>query len=94
MTLSVRFPRIHPFISLYGEFWNGALMQGRQYPNAYLLRVLAGAALPSALGDVMLFVSGDIGHRKGLMAFTREATLGRGARLALGSLPNRARSAR
>jgi hypothetical protein len=90
----LRFPRVHPFISLYGEFWNGAFTQERRYPNAYLLRVLAGAALPSALGDVMLFVSGDIGHRKGLMAFTREATLGLGLRFALGPLPDRASAER
>jgi hypothetical protein len=83
----VHFPRLHPFISVYGEFWNGARTEGRQYPNAYLLRALGGVALPSALGDVMLFFSGDVGHRKGLMAYTREATLGLGARLALGPLP-------
>jgi hypothetical protein len=84
----LRFARLHPFVSLYGEFWNGAQSAGRQYPDAYLLRALAGAALPSALGDVMLFASGDIGHRKGLLAYTREATLGLGARLALGPLPS------
>ena len=83
----LRFPRVHPFVSLYGEYSNGAHSWDRQYPHAYLLRALTGVALPSDLGNVMLYGSGDIGHRKGLLAYTREATLGLGVRLALGSLP-------
>ena len=44
-------------------------------------------ALPSALGDVMLYVSGDVGNRKGIRGLTEEATLGFGVRLALGAAP-------
>lgn len=86
----VRFPRVHPFLSLYGEYWSGARSAGREYPHAYLLRALTGVAFPSLLGDVMLFASGDVGHRKGLLAYEREATLGLGVRLALGKRPERA----
>jgi hypothetical protein len=28
------------------------------------------SALPSELGDILLFAAGDIGHRKGLVAYT------------------------
>lgn len=90
----IRVPRVHPFVSVYGEFWTGARSQARKYPDAYLVRALGGVALPSVLGDVMPFISGDVGHRKGLAAYTLEATLGLGLRLALGQLPERANSMR
>jgi hypothetical protein len=83
----VAFPRIHPFISAYGEYQFGTMLVGRDFPDSYLLRALAGIALPSALGDLMLFGSGDVGYRKGLNALTREATLGFGIRLAIAAHP-------
>jgi len=51
------------------------------------VRGLLDIAIPGALGDLMVFASGDVGHRKGLAAYTREATLGFGVRLAFGSMP-------
>lgn len=74
----------HPFVSLYGEYRFGDELRGRRFPYAYRLRALAGVALPSALGDVMIFAAGDVGHRYGVQALTEEATLGVGVRLALG----------
>jgi hypothetical protein len=71
-------PRVHPFVSIFGEYEWGA----NGYPDAYLVRALAGAIVPSAAGEIQLFVSGDIGNRKGLPVFTREATIGYGVRLA------------
>jgi len=40
-------------------------------------------ALPSKLGAVAIYLSADVGHRRGLMVFTEEASLGVGVRLAL-----------
>jgi hypothetical protein len=74
----------HPFVSLYGEYRFGEEMRGRSFPDAYRLRALIGVALPSRLGDLMIFASGDVGHRYGVQALTEEATLGVGVRLALG----------
>ena len=79
--------RIHPFVSGYGECLFGTERAGLGYPDAYLVRGLVGVALPGAVGDLMVFASGDVGHRKGLAAYTREATLGFGVRLAFGALP-------
>jgi len=75
----------HPFVSAYGEYRFGDELVGRDYPDAYRVRSLVGLALPSSLGDVMLYLSGDIGHRYGLRILTEEATLGFGIRLALGT---------
>ncbi|HEX5100920.1 MAG TPA: hypothetical protein VFV94_15525 [Polyangiaceae bacterium] len=83
----VGFPRLHPFISGYAEYQFGTLLVGRDFPDSYLLRALGGIALPSLLGDLMLFGSGDVGYRKGLNALTKEATLGFGVRLAIAAHP-------
>lgn len=78
-------PRVHPFVSLAGEYLAGDDLIGRRFPDAYRVRALAGVALPSTLGDVMLYLAADAGHRKGIRGLTEEATLGVGVRLALGS---------
>ncbi|HVV86823.1 MAG TPA: hypothetical protein VHE35_27485 [Kofleriaceae bacterium] len=83
--------RVHPFVSAYGEYQLGDDLEGRRFPDAYLVRALAGVALPSALGDTMLYVSADVGDRKGIRMLTEEATLGLGVRLALGAAPPPAR---
>jgi len=49
------------------------------------LRGLFGVALPSRLGDIMVYGFGDIGNRKGIVILTRERTMGLGVRLALGA---------
>jgi hypothetical protein len=77
--------RVHPFVSMYAEQLFGAELVGRRFPDAYLVRMLAGIALPSTLGDVMVYVSADAGNRKGIVGNTEEATLGTGIRLALGA---------
>jgi hypothetical protein len=79
--------RLHPFLSGYAEYLFGTEHAGIGYPDAFLVRGLLGVAVPGSLGDVMVFVSGDVGHRKGLAAYTKEATLGCGIRLAFGALP-------
>ena len=71
-------PRFHPFVSAFAEYEWGA----NGYPDAYLVRALVGGIVPSAAGEIEVFVSGDVGNRKGLPAFTREATIGYGVRLA------------
>ena len=77
----------HPFVSGYAEYLFGATTRSFAYPGAYLMRGLLGIAIPTAVGDFMVFGSGDVGHRKGLAAYTEEATLGLGVRLAFGPLP-------
>jgi hypothetical protein len=79
--------RLHPFLSGYAEYLLGSERAGIKYPDAFLVRGLLGVAVPGSLGDAMVFVSGDVGHRKGLAAYTKEATLGFGVRLAFGALP-------
>jgi hypothetical protein len=79
--------RLHPFLSGYAEYLFGTERAGLRCPDAFLVRGLLGVAVPGSLGDVMFFVSGDVGHRKGLAATTKEATLGFRVRLALGALP-------
>jgi hypothetical protein len=81
------FTRAHPFVSLYGEQRFGGELIGRRYPDAYRLRALVGIALPSWLGDVQAYASGDVGHRYGVRILTEEATVGLGVRLALGTVP-------
>jgi hypothetical protein len=78
---------VQPFFSGFAHYRFGTTAQGYEYPDAHLLRALTGVALPSSLGAILLFVSGDVGHRTGLAAYTREASLGAGVRLALGALP-------
>ena len=88
--LHARFTRwqlVHPFASLYGEYRFGSELNGRDFPDAHRLRVLFGGALPSALGDIMVYGFADTGHRYGIRGLTNEATLGLGVRLALGSHP-------
>src|SRR5439155_10422904 len=85
--VNVRFKawkRLHLFASGYAEALFGTQVQGRAYPDAHLVRGLLGVALPSGIGDVQLYLSGDSGHRKGLLVYTEERTLGAGIRLALG----------
>jgi hypothetical protein len=77
--------RVHPFVSGYAEELFGTELGGHRFDNAYLVRALAGIALPSKLGDVMVYVSADAGNRKGIRGNTEEATLGAGIRLALGA---------
>lgn len=89
--LHLRFTRwklLHPFVSLYGEYLAGTELEGRDFPDAHRLRTLFGVALPSWLGDVMLFGFADSGNRYGIRGLTNEATLGVGARLALGAPPS------
>jgi len=78
---------VHPFTSLYGEWVDGEDLYGRQYPDAYRLRGLLGFALPSALGDILVFGSADVGNRYGVRILTEEATLGLGVRLVIGARP-------
>jgi len=80
-----RAPRVQPFVSGYVEELFGTKLAGHRFDNAYLARALAGVALPSTLGDVMLYLSADVGNRKGIRGLTEEATLGVGVRLALGA---------
>jgi len=71
---------IHPFISLFGEYVFGAVVHDHELggglpvrvPDHYLFRALVGGILPSKAGDLYLFVSTDVGHRKGLAVFTEE----------------------
>ena len=77
--------RTQPFLSGYVEHLWGAELGGRRFPDAYLARALAGVALHSELGDVMVYLAADVGHRKGIRGLTEEATLGLGVRLALGA---------
>lgn len=92
LDLHVRYraPKVHPFVSAYAEWWYGTELLGRRFDDSYLVRALAGVALPSALGDVMLYLAADAGHRKGIRGLTEEATLGLGVRLALGAAPSSA----
>jgi hypothetical protein len=75
----------HPFASVYGEYIGGDDLHGRRYPDAHRLRGLLGFALPSNLGDILVFASGDIGHRYGVRILTEEATIGLGVRLVVGT---------
>ncbi len=54
-------------------------------PDAHRLRALLGPALPSALGDIVVYGFADTGHRYGVRGPTSEATLGFGMRLTLGA---------
>jgi hypothetical protein len=74
---------IHPFLSVFGEYLLGTDVEpyGR-FPDAYLVRGLLGIIVPSGYGDLYVYLSGDVGHRKGLAVFTEEATLGFGIRAA------------
>jgi hypothetical protein len=79
------FTLVHPMVSLYAEYRAGDTLMGRAFPDAYRLRALLGVALPSGLGDIMVYGFGDVGHRYGIRGLTEEATLGFGIRLALGT---------
>lgn len=80
-------PKLHPFTSLYGEYRVGTELRGRRYPDAYRVRALIGVALPSELGDILVYGAGDMGHRYGVRGLSEEATLGIGVRLTVGSSP-------
>jgi hypothetical protein len=73
-----RWNHIHPFSSLFAEYLFGRKI----YPDAYLVRNLTGFVVPSRAGDIYLFISADVGNRKGLAVFTEERTLGFGVRFA------------
>jgi hypothetical protein len=73
-------PRLHVVASAFAEYLFGAY----RYPDAYLVRGLAGIALPSLAGDIYIYVFADVGNRKGLAALTRESNLGFGFRVAWG----------
>jgi len=81
----VRFGTIQPFVSGYAERLAGDMLRGRQFPDAYRVRALVGIALPSSLGEILIYGAGDVGHRYGIRGLTEEATLGLGIRLALAS---------
>ena len=81
------FPKLHPFTSLYGEYRQGTELRGRRYPDVYRVRALLGVALPSELGDILVYGAGDMGHRYGVRGLSEEATLGVGVRLTVGSSP-------
>jgi hypothetical protein len=81
--------RVHPFVSAYAEQLFGTELLGRRFDNAYLVRAMAGVALPSTLGDVMIYLAADAGNRKGIRGNTEEATLGLGIRLAFGASARR-----
>lgn len=70
-----------PFVSFFGEYVFGK--KDKRVPDHYLARGLLGVILPASFGHLSLFLSADIGHRKGLQVFTREATVGAGIRVAL-----------
>ena len=72
---------IHPFVSIFGEYLFGAERAdvGR-VPDAYLVRGLLGIIVPSSYGDLQIFFSADVGHRKGLAVYTEERTIGFGLR--------------
>ncbi len=72
-----------PFASGYAEYQLGTELEGRRFPDSYLVRGMAGVALASSLGDILVFGFGDVGHRKGIRGLTEEATAGLGIRLAL-----------
>lgn len=74
---------VHPFGSFFGEHLSGTdHFNGTKFPDAYLVRGLAGAILPSRFGEMYIYLSADVGHRKGLAVYTEEATLGLGIRVA------------
>jgi hypothetical protein len=79
---------VHLFASGFAENLFGTEAKGRAFPDAYLVRGRLGVAIPSRLGDIEVYLSGDVGHRKGLLTFTEERTLGLGIRLALGPVSN------
>lgn len=83
--------RVQPFLSLYGERLRGTELQARRFPDAYRLRALLGVALPSWLGEILVYAAADVGHRHGVRGLTEEATLGLGVRLAVGAGPGRPR---
>jgi len=73
---SVR-PRLQLFSSTFAEY----LFAG-DVPDAYLVRNMTGVVLPSDLGRVFVYLSADVGHRKGIAVFTEERTAGFGVRVA------------
>lgn len=77
--------RVQPFASAYAEYLLGDELGGRRFGDSYLVRALAGVAFPSPLGDTLIYLAADAGHRKGIRGLTEEATLGAGIRLALGA---------
>jgi hypothetical protein len=87
----IGWPQVQPFLSLYGERLRGTELQARRFPDAYRLRALLGVAVPSWLGEILLYTAADVGHRYGVRGLTEEATLGLGVRLAIGAGPGRTR---
>ena len=82
-----RWPRLHPFASVFAEWLAGRDVRYRgcrdcAMPDQYALRALAGVVVPSAHGELFLYLVGDVGNRKGLAVFQEEASLGAGVRVA------------
>ncbi|MBI5480745.1 MAG: hypothetical protein HY906_17940 [Deltaproteobacteria bacterium] len=71
-----RWRRVHPFTSFFAEY--RFALAG--IPDAYLVRNLTGIMVPSKADDIQLFLSADVGHRKGLAVCTEERTIGGGIR--------------
>jgi hypothetical protein len=84
-------PTVHVFASLYGEYLVGDELLGRRYPNSRRASGLFGAALPSELGDILVFLTGDLGNRYGVRILTKEASVGFGVRLTIGAHPSPSR---
>jgi hypothetical protein len=74
----------HPFVSAFAEYRSGDELRDVRFPSLYRVRSMWGVALPSDVGDIMVFGTADIGHRYGLQALTEEAALGLGVRLVVG----------
>jgi hypothetical protein len=73
-----KYPRLQPFSSTFAEYLFGT----DGYPDAYLVRNLTGVVVPSAAGDLYVFLDLDVGNRKGLAVYTVERSAGFGLRFA------------
>jgi hypothetical protein len=74
---------VHPYLSVFGEYLFGAdRADVGRIPDNYLVRGHMGLIVPSAYGDLYVFLSADVGHRKGLAVYTEETTLGGGVQVA------------
>jgi hypothetical protein len=70
----------NPFISVYAERLWGA----HGFPDSYQLRNLTGVAFPTTFGELAVFAVAEIGHRRGLSAYTEERSIGAGVRAVWG----------
>ena len=97
LDLHIRWTRpktFQPFASLFSETQKGGQLRlkgvgnpvalhPRLYPSTFTFRGLTGVAMPSSLGSILVFLSFEIGHRKGLAVHQQEKSIGFGFRLAL-----------